>query len=86
MRRFQDGVGSAALAAGPALRIGLKTRSGGVEYVWGQLVGWPTPASLECVLSSVPCDCAGYTAGQSCALPLEDAADYCVASKRDGVV
>jgi hypothetical protein len=37
-------------------------------------------------LSSVPCDCSGYTAGQSCVLPLEEVVDYCVGSERGGVV
>ncbi len=68
------------------LKTGLKTDSGGIEYVWVRPVAWPEPDTLTCILESEPDDCAAYRLGQQLTLRTADIADYGIGSEDAGLV
>ncbi len=68
------------------LKVGLKTGTGGIEYVWTRPIDWSDPDMLICILESQPYECADYEVGQRIALPLQDIVDYGIGSEEAGLV
>lgn len=81
-KKFLEGMEGLQLG----LKIGISTRSGGIEYVWIRPTSWTNPEVLTAVVESEPSDCDGYVYGQTMSVPCTDLIDYAIGSETSGLV
>jgi hypothetical protein len=81
-KRFLAGMGELNLG----FKVGLRTRSGGREYVWVSPEDWSKADTLIGRLESQPHDCKGYKQGQKMRLATTKLADYAIGSEKTGLV
>ena len=80
--RFRAGLGDLKMG----LKVGLPTRSRGLEFVWMLPLEWPAGGPIRCQLMSEPRDCEGFALGQAVSVAERDVMDYVIGSEGGGVV
>jgi hypothetical protein len=68
------------------LKVGLRTRQGGKEYVWVRPTDWKDENGLLCVLESQPRQCPGFKRGQTLNLRMNELFDYAIGSETGGLI